>query len=92
MVEIGADKSNKMDMANVLKSISSRASTPEVSSPRLLAMDAVQIANLGDPQPVVHFKSNPESSLEIAILGAAFDYENEDIANGLVFFRRAVNG
>jgi subtilisin family serine protease len=84
MVEIGADKSNKMDMANVLKSISSRASTPEVSSPRLLAMDAVQIANLGDPQPVVHFKSNPESSLEIAILGAAFDYENEDIANGLV--------
>jgi|GEM_PF-445211 len=84
MVEIGADKSNKMDMANVLKSISSRASTPEVSSPRLLAMDALQIANLGDPQPVVHFKSNPESSLEIAILGAAFDYENEDIANGLV--------
>ncbi len=84
MVEIGADKSNKMDMANVLKSISSRASTPEVSSPRLLAMDAVQIANLGDPQPVVHFKSNPESSLEIAILGAAFDYENEDIASGLV--------
>ena len=73
-----------MDMANVLKSISSRASTPEVSSPRLLAMDAVQIANLGNPQPAVHFKSNPESSLEVAVLGAAFDYENEDIAKGLV--------
>ena len=84
MVEIGTDKANKMDMANILESISSRASTPEVKSPRLLAMDANQIANLGEPQPVVHFKSNSESFLEVAILGAAFDYENADIAKGLV--------
>ena len=38
---------------------------------------------MDNSEPVVRFQSNPASSLEIAILGAAFDYENEDIAKGL---------
>jgi subtilisin family serine protease len=84
LVEVGADKSSQMDLMSALESIASRASVPEVRSPRMLSMNSQQILNLSDPQPVVRFESNPDSSMEVAVLGAAFDYENEDIANGLV--------
>ena len=73
-----------MNLANILESMANRASVPEIRSSMMLTMSAHEISNLNDSEPVVRFESNPGSSLEVAVLGAAFDYESEDIAKGLV--------
>jgi subtilisin family serine protease len=84
LIETGASTSNKMNLLNALASIEARVEIPDFRSPRLSMLSAAEVATLEEPEPVVRIEANPNSQLEVAVLGAAFDYENEDIANGLV--------
>ena len=84
LVETGDSKTNKMDMTTALSNIESRVEVPDFRSPRASLLSQAQKSSLKDSDPVVRVESNPDSELEVAVLGAAFDYENEDILNGLV--------
>ena len=80
--ETGDSKTNKMDMTTALSNIESRVEVPDFVAhghPCFLGTKII----LKDSDPVAEW--NPILILNLRLpLGAAFDYENEDILNGLV--------
>ena len=84
IVETTESQTNNANVFNVIESLKSRVRISEISSPRLLNLNGPVAALANAKNPVVRVESNQESALEVAVLGAALDFENQDIVNGLV--------